>query len=76
MQDGKPFTKNVVKMLSAVRLYRRQADQCRAPLLVHCSAGVGRTGCFIVIDQAFRYLEKGARARPLVTPRPAWLAGR
>jgi protein tyrosine phosphatase len=44
-------------MLAAVRSHRKQTDNCAAPMLVHCSAGVGRTGCFILIDQAFRLLE-------------------
>eukprot|EP00045_Choanoeca_perplexa_P009530 m.92197 g.92197 ORF g.92197 m.92197 type:complete len:611 (+) comp14939_c0_seq1:186-2018(+) len=56
-RDDRPFTKPVVRMLAAVRRHRQQTDSCASPMLVHCSAGVGRTGCFILIDQAFRLLE-------------------
>merc|ERR1712179_702696 len=31
------------------------------PLLVHCSAGVGRTGTFICMDQLMRAVEAGGK---------------
>lgn len=46
-------------MLKEVRKTRVAMDQNAAPLLVHCSAGVGRTGTFIVIDQVITALEQG-----------------
>eukprot|EP00730_Choanoeca_flexa_P019734 TRINITY_DN9649_c0_g1_i4.p1 TRINITY_DN9649_c0_g1~~TRINITY_DN9649_c0_g1_i4.p1 ORF type:complete len:667 (+),score=146.62 TRINITY_DN9649_c0_g1_i4:100-2001(+) len=59
--DGRPHTQPVVRMLTQVRNHRQQTDGSEAPMLVHCSAGVGRTGCFILIDQAFRMLEMQQR---------------
>ena len=47
-------------MLKEVRKTRAAMDQNAAPLLVHCSAGVGRTGTFIVIDQVITALEQGS----------------
>ncbi|EDQ84274.1 uncharacterized protein MONBRDRAFT_30415 [Monosiga brevicollis MX1] len=59
--DNVMLTRGVVKMLAAVRRHRIQTDKATSPLLVHCSAGVGRTGCFVLIDQCFRLLEHNQR---------------
>ena len=56
-QQGRMYTRDVIKLLVAVRKYRHATDKFASPLLVHCSAGIGRTGCFVVIDQAFRLIE-------------------
>ena len=55
----KIYADTTIDMLKAVRQTRLKMDQNAAPLLVHCSAGVGRTGTFIVIDQVITALEQG-----------------
>ena len=58
---GNMFTTNVLKLVFAVRRHRGKTDRFRSPAVVHCSAGVGRTGCFVCIDQAFGEVERGRR---------------
>ena len=48
--NGNVVVGPALELLSTVRAYRYTIDQRSSPLLVHCSAGVGRTGTFIAMD--------------------------
>ncbi|XP_078335029.1 tyrosine-protein phosphatase non-receptor type 5-like isoform X2 [Crassostrea virginica] len=41
-----------------LRRYRGDGGRVRGPVIVHCSAGIGRSGCFIAISTGIRQLRE------------------
>jgi receptor-type tyrosine-protein phosphatase F len=46
-----------------------QVDAERPPIVVHCSAGIGRTGSYVLIENVLERLEHDLRRRPNREPR-------
>eukprot|EP00730_Choanoeca_flexa_P006380 TRINITY_DN12143_c3_g1_i1.p1 TRINITY_DN12143_c3_g1~~TRINITY_DN12143_c3_g1_i1.p1 ORF type:complete len:1021 (+),score=271.12 TRINITY_DN12143_c3_g1_i1:137-3199(+) len=57
--DASMETEQLINMLLDLRKYRKKLDGEESTCVVHCSAGIGRTGTVIVLDHAMRALEVG-----------------
>lgn len=53
---GVPETSNgIAAFIEAIRLSQKDAD---GPAVIHCSAGIGRTGCFLTINYCMHQYDK------------------
>lgn len=53
---GVPTANAAESILQFVHVVRQQATKSKGPMIVHCSAGVGRTGTFIALDRLLQHI--------------------
>uniref|UniRef100_A0A4W2DWF6 Receptor-type tyrosine-protein phosphatase O n=1 Tax=Bos indicus x Bos taurus TaxID=30522 RepID=A0A4W2DWF6_BOBOX len=53
---GVPTANAAESILQFVHKVRQQAMKSKGPMIVHCSAGVGRTGTFIALDRLLQHI--------------------
>ncbi|KZL78684.1 protein-tyrosine phosphatase 2 [Colletotrichum tofieldiae] len=57
---GVPAVDDLASFFTLMRLSREYNTTTENPRIIHCSAGVGRTGTFITLEHLIRELDKGA----------------
>ncbi|KAK1972594.1 protein-tyrosine phosphatase [Colletotrichum sublineola] len=57
---GVPAVDDLASFLTLMRLSREYNTTLENPRIIHCSAGVGRTGTFIALEHLIRELDEGA----------------
>ncbi|XP_023808423.1 receptor-type tyrosine-protein phosphatase O isoform X2 [Oryzias latipes] len=55
---GVPTVNAIESILQFVHIVRQQANRTKDPIIVHCSAGVGRTGTFIALDRLMQHMRE------------------
>ncbi|XP_029604255.1 receptor-type tyrosine-protein phosphatase O isoform X1 [Salmo trutta] len=55
---GVPTVNAIDSILKFVHIVRQQANRTKEPIVVHCSAGVGRTGTFIALDRLMQHIRE------------------
>ncbi|KAG7232443.1 hypothetical protein INR49_008863, partial [Caranx melampygus] len=55
---GVPTVNAIESILQFVHIVRQQAHRTKDPIVVHCSAGVGRTGTFIALDRLMQHIRE------------------
>uniref|UniRef100_H3CKS4 Protein tyrosine phosphatase receptor type O n=1 Tax=Tetraodon nigroviridis TaxID=99883 RepID=H3CKS4_TETNG len=55
---GVPTVNAIESILQFVHIVRQQANRTKEPIVVHCSAGVGRTGTFIALDRLMQHIRE------------------
>uniref|UniRef100_F6YKI4 Receptor-type tyrosine-protein phosphatase O n=2 Tax=Macaca TaxID=9539 RepID=F6YKI4_MACMU len=53
---GVPTANAAESILQFVHMVRQQATKSKGPMIIHCSAGVGRTGTFIALDRLLQHI--------------------
>ncbi|XP_015208471.1 receptor-type tyrosine-protein phosphatase O isoform X2 [Lepisosteus oculatus] len=55
---GVPTVNAAESILQFVQIVRHRAARSKGPIIVHCSAGVGRTGTFIALDRLMQHIQE------------------
>ncbi|KAM6987112.1 receptor-type tyrosine-protein phosphatase O-like isoform 2-T2 [Aplochiton taeniatus] len=55
---GVPTVNAIESILQFVHIVRQQANRIKEPIIVHCSAGVGRTGTFMALDRLMQHIRE------------------
>uniref|UniRef100_A0A673FQR8 Receptor-type tyrosine-protein phosphatase O-like n=1 Tax=Sinocyclocheilus rhinocerous TaxID=307959 RepID=A0A673FQR8_9TELE len=55
---GVPTVNAIESILQFIQIVRQQVSRTKGPIVVHCSAGVGRTGTFIALDRLMQHIQE------------------
>lgn len=59
---GIPSTaESILNLVLDVQSYQKQSGKSNSPIVVHCSAGIGRSGAFITIDTSIKKLKEESK---------------